>query len=189
MDAPFYPYTDSPSHKGGGSVVFITTDLQRLQSRQGLNAAPSYVAIRIEQGEEVGRGPNPQELLALLVALGCESKLGRPREYNEEISSDCKSVVDYVNNHRQTRLRNEVRKIPFFMVINQYMQEADWLKLRWVQSHPKRRKEQAEFSRDDWGIYVADCYASNKPVPKHLRGFEYKVKASEMVREVFPRSL
>ena len=30
MDAPFYPYTDSPSHKGGGSVVFITTDLQRL---------------------------------------------------------------------------------------------------------------------------------------------------------------
>ena len=108
MDAPFYPYTDSPGHKGGGSVVFITTDLQRLQSRQGLNAAPSYVAIRIEQGEEVGRGPNPQELLALLVALGCESKLGRPREYNEEISSDCKSVVDYVNNHRQTRLRNEV---------------------------------------------------------------------------------
>ena len=32
MDAPFYPYTDSPSHKGGGSVVFITTGLQRLQS-------------------------------------------------------------------------------------------------------------------------------------------------------------
>ena len=27
MDAPFYPYTDSPSHKGGGSIVFITTDL------------------------------------------------------------------------------------------------------------------------------------------------------------------
>jgi len=42
---------------------------------------------------------------------------------------------------------------------------------------------------DDWGIYVADCYASNKPVPIHLRGYAYKVKASEMVREVFPRSL
>ena len=50
MDAPFYPYTDSPSHKGGGSVVFITTDLQRLQSRLGINAAPSYVAIRIDHG-------------------------------------------------------------------------------------------------------------------------------------------
>jgi hypothetical protein len=31
IDTSFYPYTDSPSHKGGGSVVF-TTDLQRLQS-------------------------------------------------------------------------------------------------------------------------------------------------------------
>jgi hypothetical protein len=41
MGAPFYPYTNSSSHKGGGSVVFITTDLQRLQPRQGINAAPS----------------------------------------------------------------------------------------------------------------------------------------------------
>jgi hypothetical protein len=32
MDAPFYPYTDSPSHKGGGSIIFITTDLTRIQS-------------------------------------------------------------------------------------------------------------------------------------------------------------
>ena len=57
MDAPFYPYTDSPSHKGGGSVVFITTDLKRLQSRhrQGTQATLSYVAIRIDQEEEVGR--------------------------------------------------------------------------------------------------------------------------------------
>ena len=30
MDAPFYPYTDSPSHKGGGSIVFITKDLARI---------------------------------------------------------------------------------------------------------------------------------------------------------------
>ena len=30
MDAPFYPYTDSPSHKGGGSIVFITKDFARI---------------------------------------------------------------------------------------------------------------------------------------------------------------
>ena len=121
MDAPFYPYTDSPSHKGGGSVVFITTDLKRLKSRhrQGTNATLSYVAIWIKQGEEVGRGPNPQELLALPVALGCGRKLGRPPPYNEEIVSDYKSVVDYVNNHRQTRLRNEIGKPPFLMTIQQ----------------------------------------------------------------------
>jgi hypothetical protein len=32
VDAPFYPYTDSPSHKGGGSIIFITTDLARIKS-------------------------------------------------------------------------------------------------------------------------------------------------------------
>ena len=26
MDAPFHPATDSPSHKGGGSIIFLTTD-------------------------------------------------------------------------------------------------------------------------------------------------------------------
>jgi hypothetical protein len=30
MDAPFYPPTDTPSHKGGGSIVFVTTNLERL---------------------------------------------------------------------------------------------------------------------------------------------------------------
>ena len=103
--------------------------------------------------------------------------------------SDCKSVVDYVNNHRQTRLRNEVGKLPFLMAIQQYMQEADWLKLRWVKAHPEERKEQMECSLDYWGIYIVDCYASKTPVLKHLRGYEYKVKASEMVRESFPSNL
>jgi hypothetical protein len=65
MDAPFYPFTDSPSHKGGGSIIFITTDLTRIQLN--LNSQEDQttkeidqVAIRIEHGEEVGRGPNPQ---------------------------------------------------------------------------------------------------------------------------------
>ena len=46
-----------------------------------------------------------------------------------------------------------------------------------------------EFSLDDSGIYIADCYSSKKPVPKHLRGYEYKMKALEMVREVFLSNL
>ena len=69
-------------------------------------------------------------------------------------------MVDYVNKHRQTRLRNEVGKLPFLMAIQQYMQDADRLKLRWVKAHPEERKGQMEFSLDDWGIYIADCYAS-----------------------------
>ena len=74
MNVPFYPYTDSPSHKGGGSIVFITKDLARIRNRIGKieqsdHQTPDHVAIRMEHGEVIGRGPNPQKLLALLWAL------------------------------------------------------------------------------------------------------------------------
>ena len=61
-------------------VTRETTHLKRLQSRhkQGTNATLRNVAIQIDQGEEVGQGQNPQELLALLVALGCRRTLERP---------------------------------------------------------------------------------------------------------------
>ena len=62
MGAPFHPYTDSPSHKGGGTILFITTDLARIQAN--LNSQEDqttkeidHVAIRIEHGEVVGKGP------------------------------------------------------------------------------------------------------------------------------------
>ena len=52
---PFYPYTDSPSHKGGGSIIFITTDLQRIKENMTSSENQTvktidHVAIRIEQG-------------------------------------------------------------------------------------------------------------------------------------------
>ena len=74
MDAPFQKATDSPSHKGGGSIIFLTTDLERIRRRiaqqeDSPNDTIDHVAIRIDHGEVVGRDPNPQELLALLGAL------------------------------------------------------------------------------------------------------------------------
>ena len=80
MDAPFYPYTDSPSHKGGGSIEFITKDFARIRDRIGKieqsdHQTPDHVAIRMEHGEVIGRGPNPQELLALLGALAIHDRL------------------------------------------------------------------------------------------------------------------
>ena len=113
MDAPFHPATDSPSHKGGGSIVFLTTDLGRIRQRMGrqetsLSDTLDYVAIQIDHGEVVGRGPNPQELLALLGALAITQRLDVLGLADKRIGSDCKSLVDYINEHRHTRLRNEV---------------------------------------------------------------------------------
>ena len=84
MDAPFYPPTDTPSHKRGGSIVFLTTNMERIaKSRQcevrEETADPIFVAIHIEHGERVGRGPNPHELLALLGAVAVTQRM-EPRQ-------------------------------------------------------------------------------------------------------------
>ena len=118
MNAPFYPYTDSPSHKGGGSLVFITTDLTRIRDRIGTLAhanqqTPDHVAIRMEHGEVIERGPNPQELLALLGALAIHDRLECKAHTDQRIGSDCKPLVNYINDYRHTRMRNEVGKLPF----------------------------------------------------------------------------
>ena len=193
MDAPFHPATDSPSHKGGGSIVVLTTDLERIRQRMGQQEASLtdtlvYVAVRIDHGEVVGRGPNPQELLALLGALAITQRLDVLGLADKRIGSDCKSLVDYINEHRHTRLRNEVGKLPFLIATQQYLQRDAAQQVRWVRSHPERRKpEQKDYDLDEWGIYIADCYASNKPTPQHLLGKAHIIAADHLVKNVFPQ--
>jgi hypothetical protein len=122
MDAPFYPYTDSPSHKGRGSILFITTDLTRIKDRIGTlehadQQTPDHVAIRMGHGKVIGRVPNPQELLALLGALAIHDRLECKTHTDQRIGSDCKSLVDYINDYRHTQMRNEVGKLRFLLAI------------------------------------------------------------------------
>ena len=68
MDATFYPYADTPSHKGGGSSIFITTNLTRIQSHMQRREEEERCtlddgAIHIDRGEVIHRGHNLQELL------------------------------------------------------------------------------------------------------------------------------
>ena len=88
--------------RGGGSIIFLTTDLRRIQANLNSQEEQStkvidHVAIKIDHGEVVGRGPNPQELLALLGALAVSARLLTPHLTDKRIGSDCKSLVDYVN--------------------------------------------------------------------------------------------
>ena len=109
MDAPFHPATDSPSHKGGGSIIFLTTDLGRIRRKIAHREDSStdtidYVAIRIDHGKVVGRSPNLQELLALLGALAITQRQDALGLSDKRIGSDCKSLVDYINEHRHSRV-------------------------------------------------------------------------------------
>ena len=174
MDAPFQTVTDSPSHEGWGSIIFLKTDLERIRRRLAHQEDSStdtidYVTIRIDHGEVVGRGPNPQELLALLGALAITQRQDALGLSDKRIGSDCKSLVDYINEHRHSRVRNEVGELPFLLATQQYLQRDAEQQMRWVRSHPEKRKqEKKDHELDEWGIYIADCYASNKKTPLTL---------------------
>jgi hypothetical protein len=83
------------------------------------------VTFRIEHGEDVGRGTNPQELLALLGALAVSTRLTTWPLIVKRIGLDCKSLVDSVNEYRHARMRNEVGKLPFLLAIQQYLQRDE----------------------------------------------------------------
>ena len=90
MDAPFHPYTDSPSHKGVGSIVFLTTDLRRIKDNMLSSTDQNiktidHIAIWIDHGKVVGREPNPQELLALLGALAVNTRLETMQQSDKRI--------------------------------------------------------------------------------------------------------
>ena len=107
---------------------------------------------------------------------------------DKRIGSDCKSLVDYVNEYRHARMRNKVGKLPFLLAIQQYLQRDEEQQVRWVRSHPERRKtDKMEFNLDEWGIYIADCYASNKKRPAGLHGQAITTTAEQLVRNVFLR--
>ena len=110
------------------------------------------------------------------------------QQADKRIGLDWKSLVDYVNAHRHTRMRNEVGNLPFLLAIQQYLQRDDAQQVRWVRSHPERRKmDKQEFDLDEWGIYKADCYASNKKRPAGIHGQSFAVTAEQLVRNVFLR--
>ena len=83
-------------------------------------------------------------------------------------------------------MKNEVGKLPFLLAIQQYLQRDAAQQVRWVRSHPERRKsDNMEYDLDEWGIYIADCYASNKQRPVGLHGQDTTVTAEQLVRNVF----
>ena len=88
IDAPFHPYTDSPSHKGGESILFLTTDLRRIQANLNSQEEQStkdidHVAIKIDHGEVVGRGPNPTRVTGSTRRTGSQRTVDDTSSYGQ----------------------------------------------------------------------------------------------------------
>ena len=93
MDSTFYPYAVTPSHKGEGSRILITTNLTRIQSHMQRRDEEKRCtlddgAIHIDRGEVIDRGPNFQGVLAMLEALAATQRLEATK-----IGSDCGGTI------------------------------------------------------------------------------------------------
>jgi hypothetical protein len=85
-------------------------------------------------------------------------------------------------------MRNEVGKPPFLLAIQQYLQRDDAQQVRWVRCHSEGCKtDKQEFDLDEWGLYIADCYASNKKRPAGILGQFFAVTAEQLVKNMFLR--
>ena len=85
-------------------------------------------------------------------------------------------------------MRNEVGKLTFLLAIQQYFRQNEAQEVCWVRSHSERRKlNKMEYDLDEWGIYLADCYASNKKPPSYLVGYSHTITVEQVIRNVFPR--
>ena len=52
---------------------------------------------------------------------------------------------------------------------------------------PSDVNRKKDYELDEWGIYIADCYASNKATPPYLSGKAHKITAEHLVKNVFPQ--
>ena len=46
--------------------------------------------------------------------------------------------------------------------------------------------QEEDFTLDEWGIYKADCYASNLQLPLFLCGHAHIIAVEQSVRNTFP---
>jgi hypothetical protein len=178
IHAPFYHPTSSPAHAGGASIIFLSHNWQQ----QG------YVAVQITQGEQVGQGPDQMEPIALLEAMAVRHQFGIKDNHAGTIYSDCESFVDYLNNGVYTRIKNSPGKLPFLMAAQWYLQRENDPLVKWVESHPERREGHSpqHYSYQDWGIFIADCYASAKTPLQDIPCSTYDIPAATLIRNSIP---
>ena len=62
-------------------------------------------------------------------------------------------------------------KLPFLQATLHHLHalRPQGVTLDWTKSHPEQRTNINNYSHRDWGILLADCAASNQPLPDRVR--------------------
>ena len=99
------------------------------------------------------RHANTWELLSLLVALQINSEFPAP------IFSDCESAVNsllHITDLGYWRKKDH----HFLLSVAYQLLNTTPTSITWIKSHPERRARRCNWTQHEWGIYIADLYAS-----------------------------
>jgi len=109
------------------------------------------------------------ELAAIIIGLALR-RWYLPPQQGDTIYSDCKSITDVINSTTPP-LSKFPAKLPFLQAVLHHLHalKPQGVILDWTKAHPEQRTTIDKYSHRDWGILLADCAASNHPLPDQIR--------------------
>ena len=112
------------------------------------------------------------ELAAIIIGLAIR-RWKLPPQQGDTIYSDCKSLTDVLKSSAPP-LSKHPAKLPFLQAVLHHLHHLQALRsqgvaLDWTKSHPEQQLKPEQYTIKDWGILLADCAASNQPIPSRIR--------------------
>ena len=108
------------------------------------------------------------ELAAIIIGLALR-QWQLPPQQGDVIYSDCKSIMDVIKS-TVLPLSKHPAKLPFLQAVLHHLKalRPQGVTIDWTKSHSERRSTPEKYTTNDWGILLADCAASNHPIPSNI---------------------
>ena len=157
----FQEQRDPTNRQGSAGIAIVPTGPDWMQ--QGT------ILLTLNEGSQSGSQPAHMELAAIIIGLAIR-RWTLPPQHGDTIYSDCKSLTDVLKSSAPP-LSKHPAKLPFLQAVLHHLQalRPQGVTLDWTKSHPERRLKPEQYTTNDWGILLADCAASNHPIPSQIR--------------------
>jgi hypothetical protein len=157
----FQEQRDPTNRRGSAGIAIVPTGPDWMDK--------GTILITLSDGSQIGSQPAHMELATLIIGLALR-RWQLPHQQGDIVYSDCKSITDVIKS-TVPRLSKHPAKLPFLQAVLQHLTalRPQGTTIDWTKSHPERRSTPDKYTINDWGILLADCAASNHPIPSNIR--------------------
>jgi hypothetical protein len=161
FNTAFQEQRDPTNRRGSAGIAIVPTGPDWMKK--------GTILITLSDGSQIGSQPAHMELAAIIIGLAIR-RWQLPPQQGDIIYSDCKSITDVIKSPAPP-LSKHPAKLPFLQAVLHHLNalRPQGVTLDWTKSHPERRSTPEQFSNNDWGILLADCAASNHPIPGNIQ--------------------